>query len=363
MRANRIFYIIAGLSLLAAMLSGCNDEAPKQAKEVSRPVKALKVKKGEGIFSNKYPGRIKASREVNLAFRVKGHLMELPVKASQVVKKGELLAALDPRDFQLEVSRNKATYTESSKQYQRYRRLIKSGAVSQAALDGQRRSYLTAKAAYDEALAALADTSLRAPFSGVVAQVMVENHQEIKNNQVILSLQDISNLEVDVQVPEQQIIMSKGVDQFDLAVALDALPGKEFPATLKEMTTQADPATQTFTITVTLPRPEGFDVLPGMTAELRVKAHLNQERLPAAIQVPVEAVVSDESKGSRVWLIDLKEWRTKSKKVKLGQVRGNKVEVLSGLKEGDTIAVAGVMHLREGMKVHLLNGQAGKAEK
>ncbi len=355
MKAFRIPGIIAALLLLGIAMSGCGSQAAAPEKQTSRPVKAVKVSGSGAAFNNSYPGLVKACREADLSFRVNGHLIELPVKAGQRVAKGQLIARLDPRDYRIRVARSKAAFEESKKQYHRYRRLITSKAVSEATLDSRRRAYLTAKAAYDEALAALADTSLRAPFAGVVAQTMVENHQEVKDKQPVVSLQDIAKLEVEVQVPEKHMIRARTFEDVQLYVCLDVLPGMEFPARLKEQTTQADPGTQTFTVTAALPRPRGFNVLPGMTAELRARAYQSQDKQPASVKVPVEAVLSDESKNSSVWVISPETLTVHLAPVELGPLSGESIHVTSGLTEGDTIVVAGVHHLREGMKVRVLN--------
>ena len=355
MKAFRTPGPIAALMVLCAAMAGCGTEAATPKKQVSRPVKVLKVTGGEAAFNKSYPGVVKACREVDLSFRVNGLLTEFPVKAGQKVAKGQLIAKLDPRDFRIRVARTKAAFEESKKQYQRYNRLITSKAVSEATLDARRREFLTAKAAYDEALAALADTALRAPFAGVVAETMVENHQEVESKQPVVSLQDISNLEVEVQVPEKHMIKARTFEEVKLFVALDALPGKQFPAQLKEQTAQADPNTQTFSVTVVLANPQDFNVLPGMTAELRACAIYSPANRSTSVRVPVEAVLADESKRSSVWMINPETHTVHLVPVKLGQISEGSVSVTSGLSEGDTIVVAGVHHVRRGMKVRILN--------
>ena len=355
LKALRASSLMAAVLLLCAAVSACSTEAASSNKQVSRPVKALKVTGGEAAFNISYPGVVKACREVDLSFRVKGRLIKFPVKAGQKAAKGQLIAQLDPRDFRIAVARTKAAFEERQKQYQRYSRLISSKAVSEATLDSRRREFLMAKAAYDEALAALADTSLHAPFAGIVAQTMVENHQEVKEKQPVISLQDISNLKVEVQVPEKHMIKARTFEDVQLFVSLDALPGKEFPAELKEQTAQADPGTQTFTVTAIIPRPREFNVLPGMTAELRALAANHTSKLSNLIKVPVEAVLADESKRSCVWVINPGTHTVDLTPVKLGPVSEGSVFILSGLAEGDTIVVAGVHHIRQGMKVRILN--------
>jgi RND family efflux transporter MFP subunit len=224
----------------------------------------------------------------------------------------------------------------------------------------QRRVYLEAKAAYDEARAALADTSLKAPFTGVVARTMVENHQEVKDKEPVISLQDISNLEIEVQVPERDMILGRSFESVELFVSLDALPGRQFAARYQEQTTQADPSTQTFSITVVMPKPKGVNILPGMTAEVRALFYRAKDERSAAIRVPVEAVLADESKRSSVWVIDPKTNKVWLAPVELGPLSQGRVAITKGLTPGVNIVVAGVHHLRNGMKVRILKQASGQ---
>lgn len=345
--------ILAALMLLSVALSGCSGQAAPPDKEAARPVKVITVVAGESDFRNHYPGLVKASREVNLSFRVPGRLIKLPVKAGQLVKKNQLVAQLDKRDYRLRADQAKAAFEEAKAQYQRYKRLIASKAISKSTLDRHRSLYLTTKAAYEESLAAKSDTNLKAPFSGVVARTLVKNYQAVSAQQAIISLQDISNLEVEVQVPENHIIMIQLYKSPRLFVSFEALPDREFQARLKEIPTQADSATQTFGVTVVLPRPAGVNVLPGMTAELRVLASKVKENAPAAVKVPVEAVLADKDKRSAVWVVDTETSTVHLVRVELGTLSGDSISIISGLTAGDTVVVAGVYHLSEGMKVRV----------
>lgn len=360
MKKDYFVAMAVSLCIFSFGLTGCDSEARVSKVEASRPVKALKVTGEDAIFERRYLGRVKPCREVNLSFRVKGKLIELPIRAGQEVQKGQIIARLDPRDYRIKVSRAKAAFEEAHGQYQRYRRLATTKSVSKSVLDAQRRAYLMAKAGDDEARAALADTYLRAPFSGMVAETMVENHQEVEDKQPVALLQDISKLEVVVQVPERDMIRAQAFEKVELFVSFGVLPGREFPARLKEQTTQADPSTQTFSVTVVFPLPRGFNVLPGMTAELRARSTGQRDKKSVAIMVPVEAVLSDDNKHSSVWTIDPETMRVKQVPVKLGTLSGGRVSVIEGLAPGDTIVVAGLYHLHNGMKVRIMNLAGGR---
>ncbi len=124
--------VLSGMAIaLAFSLPACKkkEEAPR---EVVRPVKLTTVEAGGGEVRRTFPGKVRATRRVDLAFQVSGPLIELPVKEGEQVRKGRLLARILPRDFETAVSRARAKALEAEQQYQRYRDLYIKKQVSKA---------------------------------------------------------------------------------------------------------------------------------------------------------------------------------------------------------------------------------------
>jgi multidrug efflux pump subunit AcrA (membrane-fusion protein) len=121
---------------LAFSISGCSKKKEEvEVKEVVRPVKLLTVGDKSTGKEIKYPGRIRASERVDLAFQVSGPLIELPVAEGQSVKKGVIIARILPRDFETEIAKAKAKALDAEQQYQRYRDLYVKKQVSKADFD------------------------------------------------------------------------------------------------------------------------------------------------------------------------------------------------------------------------------------
>ncbi|MBW1944989.1 MAG: efflux RND transporter periplasmic adaptor subunit, partial [Deltaproteobacteria bacterium] len=235
-RRNRLFpYCWAkGVSASLAALfilsfTACGKKEPEVAKEVIRPVKTLTVKSGAGVEGLTLPGKVRASKRVNLAFKeVGGRLSHLPIagKEGQDVKKGALLARIDPKDFQTNLANAqgrlktaKAGLELAKKEYARVKRIRDKdpGAVSGADIDRKMEAVnqsegriKSLKATVDDARNQLSYTYLRAPFSGVIAKRFVDNFQEVKPKQPIVSLQDITHVEILVDVPENVIAVTAG---------------------------------------------------------------------------------------------------------------------------------------------------------
>jgi len=356
--------IILTLSL-AFLISGCGKKKEEVVKkEVVRPIKIMTVSMaGAEEVKREFPGRVRADQVVDLAFQVAGPLISLPVKEGQQVKKGEILARIKPRDFETEIAKAKAKALEAEQQFLRYKDLYAKNQVSKADFDKYKSQSDISKAHQKEAEDALDDTFLRASFTGVVAKKYVDNFQDVQAKEPIVSLQDISRVEVLVNVPENMIsrVEKKGKDK-NTALAYAtfvAAPGQQFPLTLKEYATEADPQTQTYQVTLIMDQPAGINVLPGMTATV-VGSQSPEKSAQGEITVPAIAVLSDYDGDPSVWVFKSESQTVHQRKVKTGELSGaDSIKIVAGLEVGEQIAVTAVNSLQEGMKVRSLSDMGG----
>ena len=318
--------VFSGMALtLAFSLPACKkkEEAPR---EVVRPVKLMTVAAGGGEVRRTFPGKVRATKRVDLAFQVSG--------------------------------RAKAKALEAEQQYQRYRDLYIKKQVSKADFDKYKSQFDVAKAQQKEAEDALADTYLRAPFSGVIARRYVENFQDVKAKEPIVSLQDISQLELLVNIPEHLMAELRKGGEHDVIAEFATAPGREFPLKIKEYATEADPQTQTYQMVLEMPAPEGVNILPGMTANVTGRPPKDVEGAVegGAMRIPAVAVFSDETGKSLVWVLNEEAMTVHARNISTGELIGaDSMQILNGLEPGERIAVAGVKMLREGMKVRPLD--------
>ncbi len=343
---------ITGFSLLTAavLLNGCGESDEKKP-EVVRPVKVLHISKADEGMARSFPGKVEASEKADLAFRVSGIIIELPVKEGDQVKKGQLVAKLDPKDFQIVVDETKSKSEYANVQLERYTKLLAEKVTSQSKYDAQKTAADKAKADLDTALQNLEYTQLLAPFDGEIAKRYVENYQNVKEKEVIVRLHNRENIDVTVQIPESLAMHTKGKDTIMIEAEFDAATGKRYAATVKEVSSQADPDTQTYKVTLTLPAPKGLNLFPGMTTTIYVKEQAAGKGAETSFQIPVSAVFADAESKSNVWVIDPSTQTLKKQLVTLGQLAADKVLVTQGLAEGQDIVAAGVKFLKEGMKV------------
>ena len=346
---------------LAFSISGCGKKKEEVVvKDVVRPVKLLNVEGKSTRKQIKYPGRIRASRRVDLAFRVAGPLIQLPVSEGQSMQKGELIARILPRDFENEVAKARASALDASQQFQRYRDLYVKKQVSKADFDKYKSQADIANARLQESEDRLSDTYLKAPFVGVIAKRYVENFEDVLAKEPIVSIQDISEVEVLVDVPESVMINLKEGNKKDIKAEFSVAPGKQYPLTLREYSTQADPRTQTYQITLLMTQPKDITVLPGMTANVLGNTGSAQEEEETAIIIPAIAVFADETGSSHVWIVNRETMTVNIRQVKTGSLAGTAdMSIISGIEPGETIAVTGVTQLRENMTISDLAKQEG----
>ena len=355
---SAIFIIFA----LGFSVSGCGKKKEAvEVKEVARPVKLLTVEGKSSGKEVKYPGRVRASQRVDLAFQVAGPLIELPVTEGQSVKKGEIIARILPRDFETEIAKAKAKALDAEQQFQRYRDLYVKKQVSKADFDKYKSQADIAKARQKETEDTLSDTYLRAPFTGVIAKRYVENFEDVQAKAPIVSIQDISEIEVLVDVPESVMVTLKQGAKKVAVAEFAAAPGKQYPLSLKEYSTEADPRTLTYQVTLLMTQPEDITVLPGMTANVIGTTETDQTEVTTSIiTIPAAAVFADETGSSHVWTVNRETMTVNSRQVETGSLTGAAdISIISGIEPGETIAVTGVTQLRENMKVSNLADQEG----
>jgi RND family efflux transporter MFP subunit len=364
LRITALLVIISALVTSIGTSCGKKEEPPPR--EVVRPVKMMTVTSSAEALKRRLPGAVRAAQRVDLAFQVGGPLIKLAVEEGQNVKKGQLLARIDPRDFEVnlrnaegQLGKAKAALQRAQKEYDRIVRIREQdpGAASESMVDRRRADLDKAKAdikslqaTVEAAKDKLDYTYLRAPFSGIIATKYVDNFQEVRAKQPVVTLDDLSHVEILVDVPEIAMATMRG-ENFSAFAEFAGAPGKRYPVNLKEYSTRADPKTQTYRVVLTMPAPDDISVLPGMTATVE-GSRPDEAETDDRFVTPAIAVFADETGTSHVWVINPETKTVHRRKVTTGNLTGtDSIQILEGLKAGEMIAISGVNMLKEGMKV------------
>jgi RND family efflux transporter MFP subunit len=352
-KAMVIFIVAATISI---NFTGCGEEAV-ELPPVIKPVKTITVTGfGEGEMT--FPASIEAGEKVLMSFRVSGRIIELPIREGQEIRKGELIGRLDPKDYQIAVNEARAAFNKAVADLKRYQVLYEKDAVPLADLDLRIAQRDVTQAQLDGAEKNLTYTYLRAPFTGRIGRRYVENYMDVVSNEQIVDLNDITNIEVKVNVPESIISLSRQLgDKLELKnfAEFETAPGKQYQLQIKEISNRADPLTQTFEVTFQMPQPDDIALLPGMNALVRLEATVKTDvDFETRIRIPAIAVMGADDEGSYVWVVNQQDMTVHRTMVELGQMSSeDKIFISSGLIGGEQLVVAGMKSLQEGIKVQL----------
>lgn len=352
MRLLHLLLIPVSLSLLA-----CSKEEVAEVKDAIRPVKIFQVQSSEEGMLRKFPAQVHAAERAELAFRVAGELQHLPVTAGQDVNYGDVLASLDPTDYQILVDDRKARQQLASSHFQRTNDLYQRQQVSKAQFDQATAELDISNAALAAARSDLSYTQLKAPFSGQISQLYIDNHQPVAAGQTVIMLQVRDQLEVKMQIPESLMaqLATDTDNKYQPEVEFEALPGQRFLSSYKEHNAQADAATGSFTVTLILTRPASLNLLPGMSASVHVDLNQILSNKVSVVTIPAQAVfqLEDQVEGSsqaQVWIVQ-PDMRLIAREVVVGSLTNSGIEILEGLQSGDRVVAAGVHQAHENMQV------------
>jgi multidrug efflux system membrane fusion protein len=348
------------LILFTLPLSGCGKSAaaPSTATEPLRPVKTMRVAITPSEASLQLAGEVRARHEAPLAFRVGGKITECRVNHGDTVKAGQVLARLEPTDYQLAAEGSAASAAEARSaailadaDLTRFRALHEKGFVSAAALDQKQaaadaaHARLTAmQSAHSEQSRKLDYATLTADSDGIISGYDCNVGQVVNIGQPVLRLAQSGAREIGVNVAEGDLPLFRKNKSF--TIALNALPDKTYSGTLRELAGAADPATRTYGARIAVRNADG-DMQLGMSATVTVRADNG-----ASMRLPLSAVISQDSNPS-VWKVAA-DGIVHRASVTVAGVDGNDVRVAEGLAEGDMVVVAGASLLREGEQVKLM---------
>jgi RND family efflux transporter MFP subunit len=352
---DTIAHPVPALALIAVALFGCGKETEDTGPAVVRPIETVVLGGGE---SGRYyfPGTVQAADRAEIAFRVPGQIIDLPINEGDNLKRGQLIARLDQRDYDVAMKEAKATFDKAAADAERYKRLYERDAIPLADLELRQAQRDVAEAHYDQAKLNMEYTTLVAPYDGWVGRKYVENFEDIQAKEPIVSLQSLDRLEIYVDVPEYLIATAKNRRDVEFLVRFAVSGDTEYPLTVKEFSAQADIRTQTFQVTFNMEPPEDINVLPGMTGQvIMIDKTPGLETEVTDFAVPSFAVVANPDGDPYVWIVDPEDMTVSKRPVKLGRVTGKEqIWITDGVSEGERIATAGVHHLEEGMQVRLM---------
>jgi len=351
--------------LVLAVLGACSRETPV-APEPPRPLRTLVLHAQQIDLVGEFPGQVQPRVESGLGFQVGGRIVARSVQVGQRVRRGDVLARIDPADVRLAESSARAQLSAAEvdrKQAQadlaRYRELRDRGFISAAEFERHQATADAAVARSAQATAGLdvqrnqsAYTSLKATADGVVTGIDAEAGQVVSAGQVVVRIAETADKEIAFQIPENRLAQVQAIRTGEVQMWSGGAPLR---GTLREVSPSADPATRSFAARLALPQAPaelGF----GMTATVRFSARNPQ---PAS-RIPLSALLRAEDQ-TWVWTLDGKDMTVHRRPVRVATVGDTDVVLAEVLPEGTEIATAGVHLLHEGQVVRRLSSETQDA--
>lgn len=389
-------------SMLCLPTSGCKSAPPATAETpVAVRVRAPRVFDRPAVV--RVSGSVEPRESSKVSFQVAGRVRRVLVDEGQAVRAGQLLAELDPADYELsaaiaarqadaaeaqarkaeagarkqELEQARAAFEQADDEYQRIKALYERKSLAPAdykkieakwraarqqydlALEGARaEDRAAAEAQYRQALAnrrlvekRVEDTRLFSPLDGVIARRLVESGEMVSAGMPVVAVIRLNPARVRAGVPEAEI--GKVAAGQRATVRIPAMDGRVFQGRVELLGHMAGPASRTFPVWVEVPNPK-LELKAGMIAE----AEIESAGRVRALTLPGSAVLRDAQGATLVYVYFPEKKRVYARRVEAGGVLDGEVEILSGLDPQTLVVTAGQQLLREGSLVTLETGGA-----
>jgi RND family efflux transporter MFP subunit len=356
---NRITWV-----LFTALIIGCEQEKDNESPRLRR-VKYQQINITSEGSSRTFSGLAKGSQEANLSFKIAGTIASLPVKVGSHLQAGQLIAQLDDSQYALQVQQAQATLAQATAAqrnagaaFERLKGLYENNNASRNDLDAARavsdsNSALVrvARKSLELARLSLSYTQLKLNKACNIAEVNVENNENVSSGQSIVKVSCGQQMNVEIAVPGRYVASVE--PKMAARVTFSNLPGKEFAATVSEVSVASSGGT-TFPITLILEK-NPTDLRSGMVAEVSFffNNHTSTENI---IIIPAIAV-GEDMQGRFVYVVEPTESSTigliKRRTVSVKELTSHGLEITSGLKPNDRVVTAGVTVIRDGLKVRV----------
>lgn len=326
------------------IFGACNNTKSTEQSDNEKYVKIFSISNDMKRAMLTFNGNVQEQSTVALSFRVGGPINQLKVKVGDYVKKGQLIAAIDKRDYKVQLAAKKARYEQLKDEYARYTKLYEVKKMPANSYEKIKSGYLMAEADYENAEHQLKDTELRAPFSGYIYEKQAENYQTVGAGMPIVTMIDVSKLDVIIYVPENQVNMIK--NKPSVFVKIDNAKIDNLPANIVSIGKKTE-KNGLYKVKLAINKASTNSVLPGMTAEVKMVCSKSHSDL----QIPSTAIFNTESKNY-VWLYNPDSKTISKKEVDVKNFASNAMLTInSGLSAGDVVVSAGVNTLSDGQKV------------
>ena len=336
---------IAIFAVATSLVACADDEAhtAKDAPTIQAHTMAVSAVTVPSYYTTS--GSVASDHRVSISTQLSGYIKSLSVREGDKVKVGQILIQIDPTDAKQAYLQAKADLKDAKADLNRFKQLLASGAISSQKVDKAKLRYDVAQSNVARAENQLSYAEVRSPVDGVVVEKRLSVGDLASPGVPILAIEDPNSLLVATYVSENYISKIHEGDTVDITIKS---LGKTFEGQVRQVVQAADPVSHQFLVKVALKA--SSDIHPGMFAQAGFRVGERQ-----AIMIP-QATLQERTGLFAVYVLDA-DGISQYRLVRLGQSLGDKVEIVAGLNDGDTIVWAAQHTLKSGMKVQAVNGQ------
>jgi RND family efflux transporter MFP subunit len=341
-------FILLTLVTSIAILSSCGDRTVEKKK--TPIVKTDTVALYGNAQEASYPGRVKSSKEASLAFKVSGNISRLPAREGSFVRKGQLLAVMDPRDYQLQLDATTAEYEDIKSEVGRVVNLYQDSSATLNDYNKATYGLKQMEAKFRHHQDQLSDTRLFAPYDCYVQQRLYSEGETVGAGMPVITVLNAGAPEIEVNIPASVYARSRDFDSF--YCTFGEYPGQRFPLHLIGISPSAN-LNQLYTARFALDRTaSGKAPTAGVSAYVSI-VYKNMQA--SQLRVPLSAILR---KGEESFVYKYSASDSMLRAVPVQELRllddGGAVIDAESLKPGDVIASAGISFLADGEKVRIL---------
>ena len=287
-------------------------------------------------------GNFQAAQQLTFSAENTGRITRIFVDEGSRVSKGQTLAILDSESLSADLEAAQASYQTALRDEERYTSSFATGGVTQQQLDQAKLNTRNALTRLKQARIKTGDTNIKAPFSGIINKRFIEQGAYVAPGNQLFQLVDVSNLKLAVTVNESQVASLKTGDE--VRIKSNVFPDKNFKGKITFIAPLADNSLN-FPVEIQLTNNPGSELKAGMYGT----AIFEFPSQAPALTVPRTAFVGSVS-SNRIYVVESGNV-ARERKVIAGRVNGDQVEILEGLKEGETVVTSGQINLTDGTKV------------
>ncbi|MCP4676720.1 MAG: efflux RND transporter periplasmic adaptor subunit [Deltaproteobacteria bacterium] len=334
---DRFVYVVMGVVLLAAIgFFGCKETGAEPKEEAPKPipVQVETVKERELTEFRELSGDVHPFEVLPLSFKVGGRVSRILVEEGDEVKKGQLIALLDPRDYRLTRDLAESQVSALEPHLARAEKLLHQEVLPEAQLDELKSKMEAARIQRSQAQAQLSYARLNTTISGVVIKKMVAVGDLVGPSRPVAVIATMRKVEVILPVSQRDLPLFKE----GFVIELDA-PGfeKKFVGNVHRIGFTADEKTRTFPIVLEVDNPD-LELRAGMVVEARIPVKRHQ-----GIFVPLDTTTRDSRGEPMVFVVSKTGSRAETRPIRIGSLIGDQTQVLEGLAAGDQVIIRGLV--------------------